>query len=35
MYVRMKKKACDQIGIEYVGAQLSAEVTQEEINREV
>ena len=32
MYVKFKKKACDQLGIEYEGYHLSEKATQEEIN---
>ena len=32
MYVRLKKRACDQLGIEYEGFHLSEGVSQVEIN---
>ena len=28
LYVRLKKKACDSMGIEYVGAHLKEDITQ-------
>ena len=31
LYVRLKKKACDQMGIEYEGYHLSSTVTQSEV----
>ena len=27
LYVKMKKKACDEVGIEYVGRELSVDAT--------
>jgi methylenetetrahydrofolate dehydrogenase (NADP+)/methenyltetrahydrofolate cyclohydrolase len=33
MYVRFKKKACDELGIEYEGYHLKDDATQEEINK--
>lgn len=35
LYVRLKKKACDQMGIEYIGHHLGAEATQKEVNAAV
>jgi 5,10-methylene-tetrahydrofolate dehydrogenase/methenyl tetrahydrofolate cyclohydrolase len=32
MYVKLKKKACDQLGIGYEGFHLKDDVTQTEIN---
>ena len=32
MYVRFKKKTCDQLGIEYEGYHLGDDATQQEIN---
>ncbi len=35
LYVRLKKKACDSMGIEYIGHHLNAEATQKEVNEAV
>ena len=35
LYVKMKKKACDEIGIEYIGVDMPADSTQEEIEEAV
>lgn len=35
MYVKLKIKACESLGIGYEGKHLPAEVTQEEINQVV
>lgn len=35
LYVRLKKKACDQMGIEYIGHHLGAEASQKEVNEAV
>lgn len=35
LYVRLKKKACDAMGIEYVGAHLKESITQEQLNEVV
>ena len=31
MYVRLKKKACDEVGIGYFGFELKESATQEEV----
>jgi len=29
MYVRMKKKECDKLGIEYIGHEVEKDITEE------